>query len=435
MIAYRSLATWRGEGTFGAWLSRIAVRLALRAPGAAQAGRLARPGRRRERARRPRATPSWAGATLRIPRHTLLRSSATPSCGRGRRARRAVSRGGRAALLRGSLARTRSPRRRVGRSAPSRPTSIEAWPGCGGSSRRARHERRSPRRPRDPLRARRAARGRRRGPTSWTRRSASGASSRTSRSATAVRARAEFTDRVMAAIEAEPRAGAGHRRRQRARAGALGGVLAAIRDSFRVAFGGGFPMAARAQALALVMVVVLAAGGTGIVAARAVGLLDDRGTPPPSPSPSLPEPTTSPVAEPLRVDATALADAVHLDRADGLPGAVGDARGIRDATPDGHGRPWRRTGRRLRTGGGSARPGSGGSGSGSSGSGPGRGPGAAAPAVVTTARPPPTTTAAASHAATHRHPEADGRRQQRARLSGYARRRDRGPRLPGLARR
>ncbi len=30
MIAYRSLASWRGDGTFGAWLGRIAVRVALR---------------------------------------------------------------------------------------------------------------------------------------------------------------------------------------------------------------------------------------------------------------------------------------------------------------------------------------------------------------------------------------------------------------------
>lgn len=30
VIAYRSLATWRGEGPFGAWLTRIAVRLAVR---------------------------------------------------------------------------------------------------------------------------------------------------------------------------------------------------------------------------------------------------------------------------------------------------------------------------------------------------------------------------------------------------------------------
>ena len=30
VIAYRSLGTWRGEGSLGAWLSRIAVRLAIR---------------------------------------------------------------------------------------------------------------------------------------------------------------------------------------------------------------------------------------------------------------------------------------------------------------------------------------------------------------------------------------------------------------------
>lgn len=30
VIAYRSLGTWRAEGAFGAWLSRIAVRLAVR---------------------------------------------------------------------------------------------------------------------------------------------------------------------------------------------------------------------------------------------------------------------------------------------------------------------------------------------------------------------------------------------------------------------
>ena len=30
VIAYRSLGTWRGEGTLGAWIARIAVRLAVR---------------------------------------------------------------------------------------------------------------------------------------------------------------------------------------------------------------------------------------------------------------------------------------------------------------------------------------------------------------------------------------------------------------------
>ena len=30
MTAFRSLATWRGDGSFGAWMARIAVRVALR---------------------------------------------------------------------------------------------------------------------------------------------------------------------------------------------------------------------------------------------------------------------------------------------------------------------------------------------------------------------------------------------------------------------
>jgi RNA polymerase sigma-70 factor (ECF subfamily) len=33
VIAFRSLGTWRGEGPFGAWIARIAVRLALRQAG------------------------------------------------------------------------------------------------------------------------------------------------------------------------------------------------------------------------------------------------------------------------------------------------------------------------------------------------------------------------------------------------------------------
>ena len=33
VTAYRSLATWRGDGPFGAWLGRIAVRLAIRQAG------------------------------------------------------------------------------------------------------------------------------------------------------------------------------------------------------------------------------------------------------------------------------------------------------------------------------------------------------------------------------------------------------------------
>lgn len=33
MIAYRSLASWRADGPFGAWLTRIAVRIAIRQAG------------------------------------------------------------------------------------------------------------------------------------------------------------------------------------------------------------------------------------------------------------------------------------------------------------------------------------------------------------------------------------------------------------------
>ena len=41
--AYRSLATWRGEGPFGAWLSRIAIRLAIRQLGRRRAVAWIRP--------------------------------------------------------------------------------------------------------------------------------------------------------------------------------------------------------------------------------------------------------------------------------------------------------------------------------------------------------------------------------------------------------
>ena len=33
MTAYRSLASWRGDGPFGAWLTRIGIRIALRQAG------------------------------------------------------------------------------------------------------------------------------------------------------------------------------------------------------------------------------------------------------------------------------------------------------------------------------------------------------------------------------------------------------------------
>jgi hypothetical protein len=99
---------------------------------------------------------------------------------------------------------------------------------------------------------------------------------------------AGFADRVMAAVAAEPvpapmrAAGAALRR------GALVGVLASVRDAWRVTFSGGFPVAVRAQALALVLVVAGLAGGTGLAAAGAAGLFEGNHA---TPGPSLVAPT------------------------------------------------------------------------------------------------------------------------------------------------
>lgn len=43
VIAYRSLATWRGDGPFGAWIARIAVRLAIRQAGRRRTVKWVRP--------------------------------------------------------------------------------------------------------------------------------------------------------------------------------------------------------------------------------------------------------------------------------------------------------------------------------------------------------------------------------------------------------
>ena len=71
---------------------------------------------------------------------------------------------------------------------------------------------------------------------------------------------AGFADRVMGAIATEPvpapviAAGSALRHRE------VAGFLRSLRDSFRVAFGGGFPVAVRAQAFALVLLVAVCRG-------------------------------------------------------------------------------------------------------------------------------------------------------------------------------
>jgi hypothetical protein len=112
----------------------------------------------------------------------------------------------------------------------------------------------------------------------------------------------DFTDRVMGAVAAEPVPAPVIAAGNALRHGAALGFLASIRDSFRVAFGGGFPVAARAQALALVLVVTGVVAGSGLATAGAVGLLDDRGSPSPAPSAAAPSPSGLPSTTPMPTD-------------------------------------------------------------------------------------------------------------------------------------
>ncbi len=96
-----------------------------------------------------------------------------------------------------------------------------------------------------------------------------------------------FSDKVMAAIVAEPTPKPTRVFGAALRAGRFGTAVAAIGDAWRVAFGGGRPFAVRGQALALVLVVLI--GVLGLGGGAAVGasrLLNPDVAPPPSPSPA-----------------------------------------------------------------------------------------------------------------------------------------------------
>ena len=106
----------------------------------------------------------------------------------------------------------------------------------------------------------------------------------------AIRPSDGFTDRVLGAIADEPlprpMAVAG----VAAREGRLGAMVAALRDTWHVAWSGGRPLAARAQAMAFVVLLVVAVGSVGAV--TTVGainvLFSTRSTPSVAPEPSLP---------------------------------------------------------------------------------------------------------------------------------------------------
>ena len=108
-----------------------------------------------------------------------------------------------------------------------------------------------------------------------------------------------FTDRVMAAVAAEPRP-------QPVRAfgvalvgGHLGAALASVGDAWRVVVGGSTTLGVRAQALALVLVVTIGslavAGGATV---GAIGLLTADPLPTPAQTTPLPTPTPSPTPTP-----------------------------------------------------------------------------------------------------------------------------------------
>lgn len=101
-----------------------------------------------------------------------------------------------------------------------------------------------------------------------------------------------FEDRVMAAIATEPAPRLVVLPPTAVRGGRAGALLVAIRDAWGVATSGGRPVAVRAQALAFVLLVVVAAGALTTATALTVGGFLQRNE---SPSPSVePAPSTAP---------------------------------------------------------------------------------------------------------------------------------------------
>lgn len=158
-----------------------------------------------------------------------------------------------------------------------------------------------------------------------------------------------FEDRVMSAIAVEPM--------PRPTRGL--GFLATVREAWAVAFGAGRPIAMRAQALTLLLLLAVAVGSVGSVAVVGASRLLGEAIPPPttpSPAPSLlPSPSPVPTSPPPSVSPTPSATPSPRPSATGTdePTGTDDSGGS-----SGSGRG----------------SGSGNSGSGSDSSGPGSGP-------------------------------------------------------------
>lgn len=105
-----------------------------------------------------------------------------------------------------------------------------------------------------------------------------------------------FTDRVLAAIADEPLPAPMAVAGLAARQGRLGAMVAALRDTWHVAWTGGRPLAVRAQAMAFVILLVVAVSSVG--AMTTVGAMNVLFPAISSPSPKLP--VSNPTPPPAR---------------------------------------------------------------------------------------------------------------------------------------
>ena len=171
---------------------------------------------------------------------------------------------------------------------------------------------------------------------------------------------ADFVDRVMLAVDAEPLAAPAHVAGLALRRGAIGTFLAAFADAGRVVMRSGFPVAVRAQAFALVLVVAALAAGSGVATAGALGFMQG-GDALPSPRPPVDRPSPTNDASPSEPSPSM--DAPSMRPADSM---APDRPPRTDARP-GHSQAPAATDDHGGSGGGSAAP--------RSGSGPGPGSG------------------------------------------------------------
>jgi hypothetical protein len=163
----------------------------------------------------------------------------------------------------------------------------------------------------------------------------------------AIRPSDGFEDRVMAAIALEPAPRLVVRRPSAGRAGRVTAFLVAVGDAWRVASTGGRPAAVRAQALAFVLLVLLAAGALTTVTAVGVGALLQRNgqtTPSFTPAPTV-GPTTSETAVPSESpdasDSPEPSETPEATEAAEGPGAIATPKSAETAKPTATSRPTR----------------------------------------------------------------------------------------------